>query len=197
MNTVRFSKIVETAGKPNVHVLLVDPAKDPILQKAIKANRVMMVHQKTSGTKADYGAVGFEKGVMGQTLIFPKSLKSFADQRVVGINYDLLESSEVPNNEPLPKPGVTERLERRNPRIAKGAVSKEDQRSGESKQSSALGSALPGARVLTFSQPVPALSEEPNEAIEEIKAQVRQAMRVLEEGKQVAAFNLLKQLVEN
>ena len=36
----------------------------------------------------------------------------------------------------------------------------------------------------------------PNEEVEEIKKQVRQAMKILEEGKQVAAFNLLKRIVE-
>jgi hypothetical protein len=38
--------------------------------------------------------------------------------------------------------------------------------------------------------------QEPNEEVEEIKKQVRQAMKILEEGKQVAAFNLLKRIVE-
>jgi len=32
--------------------------------------------------------------------------------------------------------------------------------------------------------------------VEEIKKQVRQAMKILEEGKQVAAFNLFKHIVE-
>src|ERR1700674_2416855 len=38
--TVRFQKIVETAGKPSVHLLWMDPAKDLVLQKAVKANCV-------------------------------------------------------------------------------------------------------------------------------------------------------------
>ena len=68
MGTVRFSKIVETVGQPSVHVLWMDPQKDTILQKAIKANRVMTIHQGSAGAKTDYGTIGFEKGVAGQIL---------------------------------------------------------------------------------------------------------------------------------
>src|SRR4029077_12079301 len=95
MDTVRFSKIVETVGKPSVHVLWIDPENDTILQKAIKANRVMTIHQPPVGAKTDYGTIGFEKNVSGQVLIFPKSLRSFAfaDKRVIGVKYDLLESA--------------------------------------------------------------------------------------------------------
>ena len=36
-----------------------------------------------------------------------------------------------------------------------------------------------------------------NENLEELRNQVRQAMKLLEEGKQVAAFNLLKRIIDN
>jgi hypothetical protein len=101
--TVRFSKIVETVGKPSVHVLWIDPEKDAILQKAIKANRVMTIHQRPDGTKTDYGTIGFEKNVPGQVLIFPKSLRSFADKRVIGVKYDLLEWATAPKGQQAPK----------------------------------------------------------------------------------------------
>ncbi len=97
--TVRFSKLVESAGKPSVHLLWVDPAKDSVLQKAIHANRVLTVRQRPADTKADYGTVGFEKGVSGQILIFPKSIKHFADKRVIGVKYDLLEWPGVPKTQ--------------------------------------------------------------------------------------------------
>jgi diamine N-acetyltransferase len=103
IGTVRFSKIVETVGKPSVHVLWIDPDKDDILQKAIKANRVMTIHQRPDGTKTDYGTIGFEKNVPGQVLIFPKSLRSFADKRVIGVKYDLLEWQSAPKNQQAPK----------------------------------------------------------------------------------------------
>ena len=104
IGTVRFSKIVETVGKPSVHLLWIDPEKDNILQKAIKANRVMTIHQLTVGTKTDYGTIGFEKNVSGQVLIFPKSLRSFADKRVIGVKYDLLEWESAPKSQQAPKP---------------------------------------------------------------------------------------------
>jgi hypothetical protein len=36
MATVRFSKVVQVVGKPFVHLLWMDPAKDSTLQKAMK-----------------------------------------------------------------------------------------------------------------------------------------------------------------
>src|SRR6516164_8680368 len=104
IGTVRFSKIVETVGKPSVQLLWIDPEKDNILQKAIKANRVMTIHQLTVGTKTDYGTIGFEKNVSGQVLIFPKSLRSFADKRVIGVKYDLREWEAAPKSQQAPKP---------------------------------------------------------------------------------------------
>ena len=77
MGAVRFSKIVETVGQPSVHVLWIDPQKDTILQKAIKANRVMTIHRRSAGAKADYGTIGFEKGVGDQILIFPNLTLQF------------------------------------------------------------------------------------------------------------------------
>ena len=72
MSTVRFSKIVETAGRPSVHTLWIEPVKDPVLQKAIRENRVMTIHQRSAGTKTDYATIGFENKVSGQVLIFPR-----------------------------------------------------------------------------------------------------------------------------
>jgi hypothetical protein len=89
MKTVRFSQIVEESGRPEPHLLLVEPIKDRALQRAIKAHRVMTIRQETAGKK-DYGIVGFAEAVRGQVLIFPRSLKQFSGKRVVGINYDLI-----------------------------------------------------------------------------------------------------------
>src|SRR5262245_39888466 len=79
------------------------PGEGAILQKAIKANRVMTIHQRPDGTKTDYGTIGFEKNVPGQVLIFPKSVRSFADKRVVGVKYDLLEWAAAPKGQQAPK----------------------------------------------------------------------------------------------
>jgi hypothetical protein len=104
MGTIRFSKIVDTAGKPTVHTLWIEPGKDSFLQNAIKANRVMTIHQRPAGTKTDYGTVGFEKKVSGEVLIFPKSIRAFADMRVIGVNYDLLDWPATPRSQEAPKP---------------------------------------------------------------------------------------------
>jgi hypothetical protein len=63
----------------------------------------MTIHQRPTGTKTDYGTIGFEKNVSGQVLIFSKSLRSFADKRVIGVKYDLLEWPSVPKNQQAPK----------------------------------------------------------------------------------------------
>jgi hypothetical protein len=201
MDTVRFSKIVEAAGKPDVHVLWIDPSKDSVLQKAIKANRVMTIHQQAAGAKTDYGTVGFEKNVSGQVLIFPESLRSFENNRVVGVKYDLLETASapapVPESQELPKvkpakPPKKSKLKESHPKERKPKEIPEP-----SVEPAVVEEIVPEtARVVEF--PTPKVEEEarPNEAVEEIKNQIREAMKILEEGKQVAAYNLLKRIVE-
>lgn len=185
MGTVRFSKIVEIAGKPIVHLLWMDPAKDLILQKAIHANRVMTVHQGLINAKADYGTIGFQKGVSGQILIFPKSLKRFADTRVTGVKYDLLEWPAVPKNEQAYKVIPAKHSAESKPRATKIPAMGEQPALAESAT----------ARVVKF--PNPEDEDGPTTDVEEIKRQVRLAIKVLEEGKQVAAFNLLKRIVDS
>jgi hypothetical protein len=90
MKTVRLSKVLEAAGEPSNHVLLVSPESDKALQQAIRTHRVMTIHQQPFGPKADYGTVGFELRSSSQYLIFPRSISEFAGLRVVGIDYGLL-----------------------------------------------------------------------------------------------------------
>lgn len=198
MGSIRFSKIVEAVGKPDVHVLWMDPAKDAVLQKAIKTNRVMTIHQRPVGAKTDYGTIGFEKNVSGQVLIFPKSLRSFAGKRVIGVKYDLLEWESVPKSRQAPKPEPPRSAAKKN-KTKEVPETKVEQPAAEESRP---------ARVVQFPNPkfenedrhenLEKINEEdrPNERVEEIKNQVRKAMKILEEGKQVAAFNLLKSIVE-
>ena len=104
MSTVRFSKVLEACGKPDIHLLLIDPAKDKTLQAAIKSDRVMTLYQQSGET--DHGVVGFEQGRSRQFLVFPKPLKSFQGQRIVGIKYELLEDAPAPEKEPAKKEAV-------------------------------------------------------------------------------------------
>jgi hypothetical protein len=174
MKTARFAAVVKASGEPETHLLLVSPDKDKLLQAAIKTRRVMTVHQDAVGNKADHGKVGFEPGRARQFLVFPESVSKFDGLRIVGINYDLLKGR--PSKEPAKRgekaPRSTSEEEKSKPRNP------------------------PREKLVRFTKPrrEDELDEE-NEAIRDIKNQVRHAMEVLEQGRQVAAFNLLKRIV--
>lgn len=129
----------------------------------------MTVFQETVGHHADRGTVGFEPGPNRQFLIFRKSLLSFEGKEIVGIKYDLLKVKEVPKSQraATPKP----------PRPRKHMPQRQE------------------ARIESAEEKQPPDSRE-HGTIAVIKQKVRRAMKALEEGKAVAAFNLLKQIVE-
>ncbi len=86
--TKRFADVVAAVGKPEVYTLWQKPAQDRHLQSEIKNHRVMTILKTDTGT--EFGMAGFkeEKGV--SYLVFPKSLKRFENNRIVGINWDLV-----------------------------------------------------------------------------------------------------------
>jgi hypothetical protein len=86
--TIRFSQIVEESGQPNIYTLWQKPAADRRFQAQLKSNRVMTVQRSESGT--DFALVGFKERKGAIYLVFSKSLKSFADKRVIGINWALI-----------------------------------------------------------------------------------------------------------
>ena len=86
--TARFAEVVDKAGKPEVYTLWQKPAADRHFQSLNKNNRVMTIQKSESGT--DFGSVGFRERKGARYLVFPKSLKRFADKRIVGINWDLV-----------------------------------------------------------------------------------------------------------
>jgi len=191
VKTVRFSKVIEKSGQPETHLLLVEPAKDRVLQAAIKAQRVMTVRQESVGTKADQGEIGFHPGGLRQFFVFPKSLRSFEGRTVVGIKYDLIGNEELPENErataPKPPKKTSPKTPTPSPPEPKPALPRKAH--AEKPRSPAK------AKVVPFKH-APAEDEE-DEDIAELKKHVRHAMAVLEDGKAVAAFNLLKRIVEN
>ena len=83
--TIRFSQIVEECGQPNVYTLWEKPAADRRFQAQLKNSRVMTVQQSESGT--DFGIIGFKERRGTRYLVFPKSLRRFADKRVIGIDW--------------------------------------------------------------------------------------------------------------
>jgi hypothetical protein len=88
--TTRFAQVVEKCGKPEVYTLWQKPAHDRHLQSQIKNNRVMTIQKSESGT--DFGIAGFKERKGASYLVFPKSLKRFENERIVGINWDLVKS---------------------------------------------------------------------------------------------------------
>jgi hypothetical protein len=144
-------------------------------------------HQTHGGKETDYGTVGFQKDVSGQILIFPKSLKEFAGLRIIAVKYDLLDWPAIPKNQQAPKARPPRIREKAKPQtaVAPGMAVKQPSRQ----------ESLP-ATVVEF--PRKTNDEDgPDDSVEQIKTKVRQAMKMLEEGKHVAAFNLLKRIVES
>jgi hypothetical protein len=172
MKSARFATIVEKCGKPEAYLLLMDPAKDRTFQAAVKAQRVMTVLQEAVGTKTDRGEIGYQPGRNRQFLIFPKSLRAFAGRAVVGIKYDLLTSPEVPKSQRAPAPAKPKPKAK-----AKPARTREEPEP---------------SKVVVFKIEPP---EDEDEELADLKKEVRRAMALLEDGKTVAAFNLLKRAV--
>jgi hypothetical protein len=83
--TVRFSHVIDKCGKPQVYTLWQKPFTDRHLQAQLKNNRVMTILTTESGT--DFGIAGFKEKKGATYLVFPKSLKRFADKRVIGIDW--------------------------------------------------------------------------------------------------------------
>jgi hypothetical protein len=88
IRTARFSQIIESCGKPRVYTLWQKPSADRRLQAQIKKNRVMTILKSDSGT--DLGIVSFKESKEARYLIFPKSLKRFAEKRIIGIDWALV-----------------------------------------------------------------------------------------------------------
>ena len=86
--TARFSQIIEKCGKPQVYTLWQKTSIDRHLQAQIKKSRVMTILKSDSGT--DFGIVGFKESKEARYLIFPKSLKRFAEKRIIGIDWALV-----------------------------------------------------------------------------------------------------------
>ncbi len=88
VKTARFTQVVEGCGKPQVYTLWQKPSSDRHLQSQLKNNRVMTIVKSPSGT--DFGIVGLKENKESRYLIFPRSLKCFAGERIVGIDWALV-----------------------------------------------------------------------------------------------------------
>ena len=88
VKTARFAEVIEKCGKPEVYTLWQKPSADRHLQSQIKNNRLLTVQKSETGT--EFGVVGFKERKGASHVIFPKSLKRFENQRIIGINWELV-----------------------------------------------------------------------------------------------------------
>ena len=88
VKTARFAHVVEKCGKPHAYTLWQKPSTDRHLQSQLRNVRVMTILRSQGGT--DFGIVGLKESKEARYLVFPKSLKRFADKRIVGIDWALV-----------------------------------------------------------------------------------------------------------
>lgn len=90
VKTSRFRAVIEKCGQPQVYTLWQKPKTDRHFQSLLKNNRVMTIRPSESGT--DFGIVGFDKKKGARYLAFSKTLKRFEGERIVGIDWSLVQS---------------------------------------------------------------------------------------------------------
>jgi hypothetical protein len=178
MSTVRFANVVKKSGKPEPYTLWTDPKKDAEFQRALKAQRVMTVHQENVGAKSDYGSVGFTGDKSASLLLFPKSLASFEGKHVVGIKYDLLESPE-PGARAKPKPS-------RQP-----AKAPKPKRTSKHPANNVISFAKEAKEEAPKEERTPAPKQRPPNRLQR---EIRKVMKTLKAGKAVAAYEMLERL---
>jgi hypothetical protein len=98
--TIRFSRVVEESGRPELVTLWQAPDQNRTFRTALHQDRVMTILREPVGTKKDFGVIGYLKKRNVSFLIFPRSLKAFHEKRVVGIKYHLIAPSK-PRGKPV------------------------------------------------------------------------------------------------
>jgi hypothetical protein len=97
MKTIRFGDLVRDSGRPRTVTLWAKPQDDPLLNGAIKKNRIITVVQENG--KKDHGLVGFRLLPGALYLEFPRPLPRDEEARVIGINYQLIDEPTVPEKD--------------------------------------------------------------------------------------------------
>ena len=90
VKTARFAVVVGKCGPPEVYNLWQKPEADRKFQSLIKNHKVMTIQATDAGT--EFGVADYCERKGARYLAFPKSLKRFADRRIVGINWELVTS---------------------------------------------------------------------------------------------------------
>jgi hypothetical protein len=91
--TIRFAEVVARFGKPSPYLAWIRPEKDPVFMNAVKARRVLTVHQELHGGRKDFGLPGFHPEKRAQYLLFPKGLARLEGRRVIAIDYGLVDQA--------------------------------------------------------------------------------------------------------
>lgn len=183
MKTVRFSKVVEKCGRPEVYLLMTET--DPDFQKALDANKIMSLSDDSHGAGTEFGKVGYDKKRKGQLLLFPKSLKAFEGIKVVGIKYDLFAEGE-----PTLAPSKKSAKEKKTSKKTKSHPAKNLRPASSQKAEK-----VSPAKVLHFPKPDTDDEEDEDESVTALKGYARQALRALEKNNSVVAYNLIKRIV--
>jgi hypothetical protein len=185
MKTVKFSEVVKKCGRPSIYLAWVDPVRDRVLKRALSEHRVMTLHQELHGGKKDFGRVGYLKDRHAQLLIFPKSLRRFAERRVIAIDYALIASDSPVSGTAAGRTQPPERKVRfsgarpsvQKPPAEKTRVETRPEPRNNSNQDKAS---------LPPSNPV---------SIEKLTTEVRRAVSELGAGKSVPAYQRLQRLL--
>ncbi|HEX8312822.1 MAG TPA: hypothetical protein VF614_15980 [Chthoniobacteraceae bacterium] len=195
MKTARFSDLVKQCGHPEPYPLFIEPAKDRMLQSALAADRVLTIHQETVGTSSDFGMVGLTEERPSMVLVFPHSLKEFRDRRVIGIKYELLaESEEAAAEEPEQKPAIKRSKAKEEPRSTPSPERKLLEFPKQTSEPPSRPSAKPQQERRQAPPPSPPPQARSDERMPAIRKQLRQALKLLEQGKTVAAYQLIEKL---
>lgn len=88
VKTARFAAVVEKCGAPETYTLWMKPEADHKFRMLMKNHKVMTIQATDAGT--EFGVADYCERKGARYLAFPKSLKRFADRRIVGINWDLV-----------------------------------------------------------------------------------------------------------
>lgn len=93
--TVRFAEVIRNAGTPGVYLPLSDPRQDANFMRAVREERVLSLKQEPTGTRKDFGTVGYLAERFVSYLVFPRSLAAFRGKRIIGIKYDVLQQADL------------------------------------------------------------------------------------------------------
>jgi len=161
----------------------------------------MTVHQENTGTASDFGEIGFKEDVQGSFLLFPKSLKRYEGRRVVGVKYDLLKEPPPvavarpkpaikPKSQPMPEAKPERKAETKSKPVKQPRARKfEPLRVYEPEQ--------PEDQPTPAKQPRPKGAVDVSQQLKSLSREVRKALKKLEQGNAVAAYQILEKAVSS